>query len=329
MERFWAYRHCLVTGGAGFGGGHLCEQLLERGAKVFVLDRWLHRNSYLHLSGKDSEVQFIQGDVRDRESLGLCLDRLEIDTVFHLAAQPIIPVSNAFPCETLSVNVVGTYAVLEAIRVSKRPIELVFASSGAYYGRTTKPDPISEDEAPLPADNIYAPSKVAADIAVRCYVQTFGLRAATCRFMNTYGPGDTNFSRLIPRAIQNLVANPDSAYSFGDRDDGRTQLDFLYVGDMSNAYIKTAENLDRVTGEAVNFGTGNLTSTEDVASRISLLFDGVPRKPIFSGPSHARPASKCLDAHKAQRILGWKTTISLDEGLERTIDWYKHFWQDL
>lgn len=118
MSNFWLGRQCLVTGGSGFGGSHLCESLLALGARVYILDRWLPKNSYLVLANIAPQVNYIQGDIRDIDLLRQTLQRFEINTVFHLAAQPIVPISNVLPFETLSVNTEGTYTVLEAIRTS-------------------------------------------------------------------------------------------------------------------------------------------------------------------------------------------------------------------
>jgi CDP-glucose 4,6-dehydratase len=175
---------------------------------------------------------------------------------------------------------------------------------------------------PARASNIYGVSKSAADSIARAYSQVFGLSVAACRFMNTYGPGDTNFSRLIPRAIRNLLEQ--SSYSFGDRDDGTTRLDFLFIRDMTQAYISVAENLERVSGEAINFGSGAPRSTTEVAELVSLAFDGQERRPCFSGPSRATPIVKYLDISKAEQRLGWKPSTSFEDGLRETIDWYRH-----
>jgi CDP-glucose 4,6-dehydratase len=199
---------------------------------------------------------------------------------------------------------------------------MVFASSGGHYGATTQDLPISENDMPAPASNIYGASKSAADCIARAYAQVFGLNVAACRFMNTYGPGDTNFSRLIPRAIRNLLEQ--SSYSFGDRDDGTTRLDFLFIRDMTQAYISVAENLDRVKGEAFNFGSGAPRSTAEVAELVSIAFDGKERRPGFFGPSRAVPIVKYLDISKAEGRLGWKPSTSFHDGLRETIDWYRH-----
>lgn len=327
MNGHWVDRPCLVTGGAGFGGSHLCEKLLELGVKVYVLDRWLPSNSYLILTGIVKRVEFIQGDIRDLDFLKLTLERYGIDTVFHLAAQPIVPISNVLPFETLSINALGTYAILEAVRTVECVQRLIFASSGAYYGTTTTDKAITEDDAPLEATNIYAPSKVAGDIAVRCYAKIYPIKTAVCRFMNTYGPGDTNFSRIIPRAIQNLIRQ--APYEFGDRDDGTSRLDYLFIRDMANAYIKVAEHLDSVSGEAFNFGSGNPTSTRELTKLASRLFDGQEREPEFLGSPKNRPVIKYLDIRRASQVLGWKPTTMLEQGLGETIGWYREFWGKL
>lgn len=324
---FWRTKRCLVTGGMGFGGSHLCEQLLQKGASVYILDRVRPGNSYLVLTGVVDNVEYIQGDVRDLELLKFILHRFEIDTVFHLAAQPIVPMSNALPYETLSINVMGTYAVLEAVRTSSFTPSLIFASSGAYYGTTQQQELVSEEQPANKAANIYAPSKIAADFAVRSYAQTYGINAAVCRFINTYGPGSTNFTTIVPRAIFYLMENV--PYDFGSRDDGTSTFDYLHVRDMARGYLAVAESVSNVRGEAFNFSGGNGVSVRELVKLISLLFDGQEREPIFRGTKNDIPICKRLNHSKAEKLLGWHPTIRLREGLEETVRWYKLFWPRL
>jgi CDP-glucose 4,6-dehydratase len=326
-QHSWQGRPCLVTGGAGFGGSHLTAELVRRGAKVFVLDRVLPRTSYLVLSGLEQKSDFIQGDVRDLELLRLTLERHEIDTVFHLAAQPIAPLSNVLPFETLSVNALGTFSVLEAVRTSRSAKNLVFASSGAHYGATTTDHAIAEDAALNRASSVYGPSKTAADVTVRAYADVFGMNASVCRFMNTYGPGDTNFSRIVPRGVRNLLR--EEPYDFGDRDDGSTRLDFLHIRDMTLAYIAVAENMSVAKGEAFNFGRGAPVSTAELARTLSREFDGREREPLFHGAPRATKTVKYLDISKAQERLGWKPETSLASGLAETVAWYRTHWRAL
>ncbi|MBE7562607.1 NAD(P)-dependent oxidoreductase [Acidithiobacillus sp. HP-6] len=327
MSIFWQGKNCLVTGGAGFGGGHLCERLLQLGARVFVLDRVFPKWSYLQIQGLDRHLQVWVGDIRDSDFLRLNLSRFAIDTIFHLAAQPIVPSSNVVPMETLSVNAMGTYTLLEAMRRSDTVERMVFASSGAYYGMTTDDRALQESDPPLEASNIYAASKVASDCVARTYAKVYDLQIGVCRFMNTYGPGDTNFSRLVPRAIFNLLEG--RGYDFGARDDGSSRLDFLHVGDMADAYLRLGESLQNHSGKAFNFGTGTATSITEVAERLSILFDGERRTPLFHGAPRDKAAIKYLEIERARVDLGWRPMTLPEDGLCSTLHWYAENWETL
>lgn len=324
MTWSWRGRPCLVTGGAGFGGSHLVLALSDLGADVYPLDRLGPNASALLCESGSRYRNWIQADVRDIEALQLAIERYQIDTIFHLAAQPLVRTSNILPAETISVNVRGTWEVLEAMRTTKAASRLIFASSGAHYGASSTDAPLAEDQVPFRSTNIYGPSKTAAEVLVQAYVNVFGLNAAICRFMNTYGPGDTNFSRLVPRAIWNLLT--EAPYDFGDCDDGSTRLDFLHIVDMTRAYISVAEHVEVARGEAFNFGTGRLHSVSDVARMISRAFDGREREPLFRGSPRQIAAAKCLDASKAQRMLAWNAEIGFEDGVRSTLSWYRCFY---
>jgi nucleoside-diphosphate-sugar epimerase len=302
-------KRALVTGGSGFGGTSLIKRLAESGVEVWNLDV---RESPI------SPAHFVQNDVREVSAVARVLDENAIDTVFHLAAQPLVPLSIESPFETLDVNARGTYAVLEACR-TVGVSSLVVASSGAYYGTTTTDQPILETAAPLPAANLYASGKAAADLAAQGYAHTYSMPIGVCRFMNTYGPTDSNRSRLIPHALH-LLAN-DLPFDFGGRDDGTTRLDFLHVDDMTSAYLAVADYVRTGGRDAVfNIGTGIATPTRSVAQLISVLFDGEEREPIFSGPARVTPIMKYLDTTKAQSVLGWTATIDLASGLRQVLE---------
>lgn len=307
-------RVALVTGGSGFGGSHLVHELLRRGDRVLVLD-------LVESSTPQPDVLHLRGDVRDLSLVASVLARHEVHTVFHLAAQPLVPVSVQLPYETLDVNAMGTGAVLEAARRVGTP-HVVVASSGAYYGTTSVDSPIPESAAPLPAANLYAASKAAADLTAQGYARTYGMRIGVCRFMNTYGPGDTNRSRLVPHALHLLrhVVPAGGDYDFGDRDDGTTQLDFVHVRDVVRAYLAVDAWLAGPTWSpgspvAFNIGTGTATAVRDVAAALSLAFDGVARTPSFRGASRTIPVRKLLDPTLAAEVLGWRATVPLAQGL--------------
>ena len=127
----------------------------------------------------------------------------------------------------------------------------------------------------------------------------------------------------MPRAVRNLLS--DLPYEFGERDDGTTRLDFLHIRDMTQAYLSAAEHVESVRGEAFNFGTGKATNVADLARQVSRIFDGRERQPVFHGSRRETPIVKCLDIAKAERLLGWRPTIDLDEGLAETLAWYRRF----
>jgi len=327
---FWSGRPILITGGAGFCGAHLCEHLLPRGADIHVLDRVLPPDSYLRLAGLHEKVHFIHGDILDAGQLNLLMERFEIDTVFHLAAQPIVAISNTRPAETAAINITGTYNLLEAVRTSRCAKRLVFASSGAYYGAVNTVTAIHEDAPPLVAGNIYAPTKVAADLAVRCYAKIYGMQTATCRWMNTYGPGDTNFSRIVPATLRRLMRGEAPLI---DGTDGSNVLEMLHVHDMIEAYLAVAERLtpdyeenERIRGEAFNCGGGKPITLREVVMSITRAWnavtgDSVPEAPVMTGP-HVKSV-KYLDIAKADELLGWRPRIALGEGLQETIEWFR------
>lgn len=321
MTLTWEGRSCLVTGGLGFGGSHLVAELLARSAHVVILDHGSVTSSYLYQIGLSSSITVVHGDVREGYLVEEVIRRHAVDTVFHLAAQPLVQESVLNPFDTLDVNTRGTFVLLEACRKEASVQRFVLASSGAFYGSTTTTDPIPETAAPLPAANLYSSSKAGADLAVQGYARTFGMRASVCRFMNTYGPGDRHTSRLVPRGLQLLGSNAE--YNFGDRDDGSTRLDFLYVGDMALAYLAVAEHLDQAEGDVFNFGSGRSNSVHEVATILSRAFDGSTRDPIFQGTPRRPCCHKWLDIQKAEKVLGWKPKVNLEEGLARTVKWYR------
>ncbi len=308
----------LVTGGCGFGGSHLVARLVRDGARVTALDLVDYTAAQRARFPELGDAGVHRGDVRDLDGLTALLRARQCDTVFHLAAQPLVPLSIERPFETLDVNARGTYAVLEACRLVG--IEaLVVASSGAYYGTTTTDQPVPETAAPLPSANLYASSKAAADLAAQGYAHTFGMPVGVCRFMNTYGPGDANFSRLVPRCLELLASG--APLDLGDRDDGTTRLDFLHVGDMTEAYLRVAHHVAEKGGrDAVfNIGTGHATATADVAGTLSVMFDGGTRRPLFRGEPRKTPAVKYLEVAKARDLLGWESSTGLEAGLAELV----------
>jgi len=311
---FWNQKRALILGASGFCGAHLCAELQGRGAHVLAFDR----------TEPNFKVPFERGDILDFASLRLLLERHPVDYVFHLAAQPIVSTSIQCPLETMQTNVVGTFNVCEAIRLSSTRPKMVFASSGAFYGATNATRAIEEDDAALDATNIYAPTKAAADLAVRSYAKTYGLDFAVCRWMNTYGEGDLNLSRVVPATFRRASVGLPGLISATD---GSNVLEMLHVRDMTRAYLRVAEEIERpeVRGQAFNFGGGKPLALKELVAQITRAWNettgqNVPVEPEILGPR--TQSSKYLCACKAERVLGWKPQVSLDDGLKEAATWY-------
>lgn len=327
MSMNWQTQRVLVLGAAGFCGAHLCDQLVRRGSHVIGFDKSLIADSWLHSSGTSNQIDWRDGDILNFDNLKSLLANNSIDTIFLLAAQPIVSISNLNPLETAHTNIIGTYNVLEALRLLPNAPKLVFASSGAYYGATNTQSAITEDEPALVAGNIYAPTKAAADLAVRCYAKIYGLRAASCRWMNTYGPGDLNFSRIIPATMKRLSENKRGLI---DGTDGTNVLEMLHIDDMIEAYLAVAANLDRdeVRGQAFNFGGGTPLSLSHVVREAARAWNEVNGTNIEIEPEITGPkvdSVKYLDISKAREVLGWQPRTSLRDGLRETAQWYHDY----
>jgi CDP-glucose 4,6-dehydratase len=315
----------LVTGAHGFVASHLSRALLERGDAVTVLDRpdprvadvGGPRRSGLDLLGIRDEVQLFEADLRDAEAVAGAV--AGVDAVFHLAAQTIVGIARESPLETLEVNVRGAWNIFEACR-EQGVGTVVFASSDKAYGASPEL-PYKEDFA-LRAAYPYDASKAAADIIARSYAHAYGVPLAVTRFANVYGGGDLNFSRLIPETV---VAALDGRAPV-IRSDGSPERDFLHVDDAVSAYLAIAEALGagEAAGEAFNAGGDRPHSVREVVELIAEAADsGV--EPDFQGAGN--PAGEIdrqfVDSAKLRELTGWRPGVGLEEGLRRTLEWYR------
>jgi CDP-glucose 4,6-dehydratase len=311
----------LVTGGRGFVGAWICGQLLERGDRVASLDRAGRegRPSPLDLLGVAGDVAEVEGDLLDAELVRRTLSEHGVDVVFHLAAQTLIGPAAESPEATFETNVRGTWIVLEACR--ELGVErVVVASSDKAYGAHEEL-PYREDFALRPTAP-YEASKAAADLLARSYWPSYGLPVAVTRFANIYGGGDMNFSRLIPEAVSAALDGRSPVL----RSDGSPQRDFLYVEDAAAAYLAIADSLDRdeVRGQAFNAGGGSPHAVGEVVELIARLA-GTDTEPRILGTGN--PAGEIdrqyVDPTKIREVVGFEPRVELEEGIRRTIEWYR------
>lgn len=316
---FWRDRPVLVTGASGLVGGAVVRLLLERGADVACLLRDWVPDSELVRGGLLARARVVRGDVRDQALLERALGEHEARTVIHLAAQTTVPVANRNPVSTFESNVAGTWALLEACRRSPQVGQVVVASSDKAYGEHARL-PYDED-APLLARHPYDVSKACADLVAQSYAATWGLPVAISRCGNFYGPGDLNWNRLVPGTIRSLLRGERPVV----RSDGRFVRDYFYVEDGAAAYMLLAEKLAAdasLRGEAFNFSNEVQVTVREVVDRILAMMRS-PLEPDVRNEVQREIRHQYLSAEKARQRLGWKPLFTLDEGLARTIEWYR------
>jgi CDP-glucose 4,6-dehydratase len=318
-SEWWRDRPTFVTGGSGLLGSWLARRLVDLGADVVCLLRDWVPQSELVRGGLFDRIRVVRGDVRDQPLLERVLGEYEISAVLHLAAQTIVGVANRNPLATFETNVGGTWALLEACRRSPTVRSVVVASSDKAYG--DHGSVAYDEETPLAGRHPYDASKACADLIASSYAETFELPVAVTRCGNLYGGGDLNWNRLIPGTIRSVLRNERPVI----RSDGTLVRDYFYVEDGVDAYLLLAQRLGAepdLGGEAFNFSDERRISVLDL-TRVVLGRIGSDLEPVVLNEVKHEIPHQSLLATKARRRLGWTPAFTLEQGLDRTIDWYR------
>jgi CDP-glucose 4,6-dehydratase len=321
MSGFWDGRPVLVTGASGLLGSWLVAALHDRGARVVTLVRDLVPDALFHTGGAAARSTIVFGDICDGALVERVLAEYEIDAVFHLAAQTIVEHAQRNPVGTLRANVEGTWEVLDACRRSGRPTRIVVASSDKAYGDQPVL-PYTEDQ-PLEGRHPYDVSKSCCDLIAQAYANSYDLPVAITRCGNLYGGGDLNFNRLVPGTIRSLLAGERPVL----RSDGSPQRDYIYVEDAAAAYLQLAERTheDGVAGEAWNFSTESPLTALAMTEAITAAVGRPDLEPLVEATAHHEIQDQFLSAAKARAVLGWEPLHGLEEGLRRTVEWYRAY----
>lgn len=308
-------KNVLVTGAGGFIGSHLVEKLVEAGAKVRAM---VHYNaigrSWLDDSPHRGDFEVVAGDVTDRDSVMAAVRGREV--VFHLAALIAIPYSYQAPASYVRTNIEGTLNVLSAAR-DLGVKRLVHTSTSETYG-TARTTPIGEDH-PLQGQSPYAATKIGADKLVESFHLSFGVPVVTVRPFNTYGPRQSARA-VIPTIITQALAG--GTVKLGNL---RPTRDLNYV-DNTVAGFLAAATAQAAVGRVVNLGSGQEISIGDLAKKIIALCGS--KSKIVSDEDRVRPEGSevqrlLADISLAKELLGWTPRVSLEEGLERTVAWFR------
>jgi len=317
----WLDRPTFVTGATGLLGPWLVKRLTQAGADVVCLIRDWIPDCELVRARLIEKVKVVRGDLCDQSLLERILGEYEIDTVFHLAAQTIVGIANNNPVSTFETNIRGTWALLEACRRSPTVRRILIASSDKAYGDQDEL-PYNEDTA-LEGRHPYDVSKSCADLIAKSYAVTFGLPVVVTRCGNFYGGGDLNWNRIVPGTIRSVLRNERPII----RSDGTFLRDYVYVEDGAAAYMLSAERMAQkpeLHGEAFNFSNESPVSVLNLVEQIQNLM-GSALEPVIQDRAKNEIRHLYLSATKAREQLGWKPLFTLDEGLRRTIDWYRTF----
>ena len=315
-------RTAFVTGAYGMLGSWLVKGLLEHGARVVVLKRDQVTASALALEGLEARCQVVRGDLVDAPLMDRALGEYEVDAVFHLAAQTIVGTANRSPVSTFESNIRGTWTLMEACRHHNIGQTVVAASDKAYGPHDTLP--YKEDFA-LQPKYPYDVSKAATDLIARSYFHTYGLPVAVTRFANIYGGGDLNPSRLVPEMVGAIMAGRAPVI----RSDGSPERDFLYVEDAVAAYLAIADQLavgpeGGAHGEAFNAGGDAPHSVREIVElAIGVVGADVTADYQGTGTPSGEIDRQYVDSTKLRSLTGWAPQVGLEEGLRRTVAWYR------
>ncbi len=321
MSSFFTDRPVFVTGGTGLVGSWLCRRLVEAGADVVCLVRDWVPASELSRSGTMGKIRVVRGDVCDQALMERALGEYEVDTVIHLAAQTIVGIANRNPVSTFESNIQGTWALLEACRRSPKVKSIVVASSDKAYGDCDK---LPYDETtPLEGRHPYDVSKSCSDLIAQAYAKSYGLPVVITRCGNFYGGGDLNWNRIVPGTIRSILRNERPII----RSDGKFVRDYFYVEEGARAYMMLAEKLAKdssLIGEAFNFSNELQVTVLDLVARIQKAM-GSSLEPDVRNEASNEIIHQYLSAKKARERLSWAPELSLEDGLARTVTWYKEF----
>ena len=331
MSDYWKNKKVLITGINGFVGGNLAKTLIENGAEVFGLVRNENKSTFLYYEKLDTQVRVFSGDLCDKELFSRIISEEQISSIFHLAAQVEVGVGLSNPYLTFETNVRGTYSLLEACRLFPRTLEsIVIASSDKAYGSYSVEQMPYKEDYPLLPQYPYDTSKACGDLIAQSYASdVYNLPIIITRFCNIYGPGQLNFSAVVPDGFRSALG-----YSkFTPRSDGSMTRDFLHVDDVADLYLAMGEKLAKnptISGEIFNAGPNKPVSVKHILNMIFSLannqrdFDEVINE-MENKKTSGEIDYQSMDFVKVQKYFGWSPKIDLVDGLKTTLDWFEGY----
>ncbi len=304
----------LITGGAGFIGANLAHALVARGESVRILDDFSTGRPQ-NLQGIQDRIEILRGDIRDPAVVARAVQGTEV--ILHQAALNSNPRSIQEPGPTNAVNVGGTLLLLEAARAAGVR-RLVYASSSSVYGDT--PTLPKTEEMALAPKAPYGVSKLAAEFYCRVFTQVYGLETVSLRYFNVFGPRqhpDSEYAAVIPRFLRRMLAGkPPVIYG-----DGEQSRDFTAVENVVAANLLAAE-APQGAGEVFNVACGRTSTLNQLVAWLNQLL-GTDLSPVYEAPRPADIRHSYASIRKAEALLGYRPTLGVEEGLRRTVEWFR------
>ena len=333
-KEFWKDKNIFITGVGGFVGSNLAKNLVKSGANVVGLTKSKKLDSLLYYENIDKKINLIFGDISDKELLNSIFLKFKIEICFHLAAQVEVGSAKKYPYLTWETNVRGTYTLLEVIRKYKKQIKaVVVASSDKAYGHYPKSKLPYKENYELKAEYPYDTSKACADMIAKTYAsKLFKLPILITRFANIYGPGQLNFTALIPDTIKCCILNK----RFIIRSNGESIRDFVYIDDIVDLYKLLSKNLyinpKKFSGEVFNAGTNVRHKIKDI---IKEIFEHAKKKKelknifkkMHKNKTSGELAAQYMDYEKLNNYLGWKPKFKFSHALPYLFNWYKEYFK--
>jgi UDP-glucose 4-epimerase len=304
----------LVTGGAGFIGSHVARALMDQGARVRIIDNL--STGYLENLTEIGEVDFINASINDNDALKRALEDVEL--VFHEAAIPSVPRSIHSPIETHDASVNGTFSLLLAAR-DRKVRRVVYAASSSVYGdqaespkrETMRPDPLSP----------YAVAKLVGEYYCQVFTRTYGLETVSLRYFNVFGPRQdpgSQYSGVISRFILALESG-ERPVIYGD---GEQTRDFTYISNVVDANLRAAE-APEASGKVFNIANGESVSINEVLETLKKLTGHTSVNADYAETRPGDVRDSLADLNAAKSMLGYTSTVGLEEGLRLTLEWWK------
>lgn len=332
VNDYWFGKNVLITGINGFIGGNLAKHLINKGANVYGVVRNAKRDTFLYYEKLDEKIVLISGDIIDKDFISRIIAEEQINNVFHLAAQVEVGVGLTNPYLTFETNIKGTYSLLEGIRQCPETVEsVVIASTDKSYGSYPKEKMPYKEDYPLLPKYPYDVSKACGDLIAQSYAtEVYNLPVVVTRFCNIFGPGQLNFSAIFPDSIRSCLGYG----KFVPRGNGQQIRDFIFIDDVVDLYLHMSESLainpTKFRGNVYNAGTNSPISVREI---LETVFKLTNNEHSFSEILEMMKGKQTvgeidcqyMDFEKVNQHFGWTPKHSFEEGVEKTIEWFKSY----